>query len=250
MLPLVNIENISKVYYTLAEETVAIKDFSLQIYPKDFISLVGPSGCGKSTILSILAGLTDITSGKITLNSDNASIGYMLQQDHLFPWLNIYKNAILGLTVRKCVTKENTDYVRYLLKKYGLEDFLNAFPSQLSGGMRQRTALIRTLAVKPDMLLLDEPFSALDYQTRLAVSDDIGSIIKEEEITAVLVTHDLSEAISLSDKVAVMSARPSYVKNVHEINLSASGKSVFDRRRAPEFNDYYEKIYGELEINV
>lgn len=247
MEPLVSLQNIQKTYQTPAEETIAIKGFSLDIYKGDFIALVGPSGCGKSTVLSIIAGLDKPTGGKI-IKKDNVTTGYMLQHDHLFNWKSIYKNAIIGLEIQKRNTAENSQYVIELLKKYGLYEFRNAYPKQLSGGMRQRAALIRTLAIKPDILLLDEPFSALDYQTRLNVSEDIANIISKENKTAVLVTHDLSEAISITDKVVVMSSRPSQIKNIYDIHFE-KGSSVMQKRRHPNFAKYYDKIWRDIDKN-
>lgn len=247
MEPLVSLQNIRKTYQTPDEETIAIKGFSLDIYKGDFIALVGPSGCGKSTVLSIIAGLDKPSGGKI-IKKDNVTTGYMLQHDHLFNWKSIYKNAIIGLEIQKRNTAENSQYVIELLKKYGLYEFRNAYPKQLSGGMRQRAALIRTLAIKPDILLLDEPFSALDYQTRLNVSEDIANIISKENKTAVLVTHDLSEAISIADKVVVMSSRPSQIKNIYDIHFE-KGSSVMQKRRHPDFAKYYDKIWRDIDKN-
>jgi NitT/TauT family transport system ATP-binding protein len=251
MKPLVEIKNVSKTYHTATEETVAIEGFSLDIYKGDFIAIVGPSGCGKSTLLSIIAGLTPPTSGECVFNADeDLAMGYMLQKDHLLPWRTILRNATLGLEVQNNISGESVQYVKNLLRTYGLGDFMNAFPYQLSGGMRQRVALIRTLALKPQILLLDEPFSALDYQTRLAVSDDIGRIIYSENKTALLVTHDISEAISLADSVVVMSKRPSVIKSIYEINLTPDTPSCIERRKAKEFAYYYDKIWKDLDIHV
>lgn len=199
--PIVEIKHLSKIFHTLEGETLAVKDFTLTINQGEFVVLVGPSGCGKSTILSALAGLIKPSEGEIKFNpskiNKKPSIGYMLQQDHLFPWRTILENVFLGLEIQGNLTLETKKRTEQLLDIYGLGDFKNHYPNQLSGGMRQRAALIRTLAIDPEILLLDEPFSALDYQTRLAVSDDIGSIIKKEKRTAVMVTHDISEAISI-----------------------------------------------------
>lgn len=248
--PLVELLDISKTYHTLAEETIAIEGFSMAIYEGDFIAIVGPSGCGKSTVLSILAGLCLPSGGVCQFDpSRSVKIGYMLQHDCLLPWRTILKNALLGLEIEGRVSKENAEYVRSLLNKYGLGEFVNSYPYQLSGGMRQRAALIRTLAVQPDLLLLDEPFSALDYQTRLRVSDDIGSILRAEGKTAVLVTHDISEAISLADRIFVMSARPSTIKAVYDIELSVDSPSALLRRGAAEFDDYYNIISEELDYD-
>ena len=176
----------------------------------------------------------------------------MLQQDELFPFRTILSNALLGLEIRSRGKIDDKDkkYVMELLKMYGLENFINAYPKQLSGGMRQRVALIRTLALKPDILLLDEPFSALDYQTRLAVSEDISLAIRRSNKTAILVTHDLSEAISLADRVVVISQRPANIKNIYEINLSVDSLSPVERRKAKEFADYYDKIWRDLDVHI
>ena len=254
-IPIVQINNLSKTFHTLKEETLAVKDFSLDIDEGEFVVLVGPSGCGKSTILSTLAGLIKPSEGEIIYNptkiiDDRPSIGYMLQQDHLFPWRTILQNVVLGLEIQNKKTKKSIAKTQELLDIYGLGDFKNHYPNQLSGGMRQRAALIRTLAVDPEILLLDEPFSALDYQTRLAVSDDIGSIIKSERRTAIMVTHDISEAISLADRVVVLSKRPGSVKKIHKIELSCSKQTPIIRREAPEFRDYFNEIWKELDIHV
>lgn len=205
--------------------------------------------CGKSTLLSIIAGLLEPSHGELSINT-NANIGYMLQKDYLFEWRSIRANAYLGLEIQKKLTDENKAYVDSLLDQYGLGEFKNSLPSQLSGGMRQRVALIRTLAVKPEILLLDEPFSALDYQTRLFVSDEIGTIIRKEKKTAILVSHDISEAISLADRVIVLSKRPATVKSIHEINLSVEDRTPMKAREAPEFKDYFNMIWKELDVHV
>lgn len=189
---LLSINNLEKTYYSKNGEIKAVKNFSFNINSGDFIAIVGTSGCGKSTILSILAGLEEKTGGEIHYQK-NIKVGYMLQEDTLFPWLNILDNTLIGLDIQKTKTKENINYVKSLLETYGLKEFINKYPNELSGGMRQRVALIRTLAIKPDILLLDEPFCALDYQTRLKVSDDVYKIIKKEKKTTIIVTHDLAE---------------------------------------------------------
>ncbi len=191
---ILSITNLKKIYHTKQEEILAIDNFSFNLYEKEFVSIVGPSGCGKSTILSILCNLEKVSEGSIQFKN-NATIGYMLQEDSLFNWRTILDNCLLGLEIKNQLTEENKQYVIDLLKTYGLRDFINSYPSSLSGGMRQRVALIRTLATNPDILLLDEPFSALDYQTRLAVSDDVYNIIKKEGKSVIMVTHDISEAI-------------------------------------------------------
>ena len=209
-MKVLEVTNLKKYYHTPTEEILAIDNISFDVNEGEFISIVGPSGCGKSTILSILSNLIDKSSG--TINIHNKSIAYMLQSDSLLPFLTILDNALLGLKVTKKLTEENKEYVINLLNTYGLGDFLNKYPSSLSGGMRQRVALIRTLAVKPDILLLDEATSSLDYQSSLVISDDIYKILKREKKTLIMVTHDISLAISMSDRVVILSNRPSTVK--------------------------------------
>ena len=250
--PLLEIRDLVKNFHTKNSIITAVEGFSLDVYEGEFIALVGPSGCGKSTILSMLSNLIKPSSGTFTINKQNPTIGYMLQQDELFPFRTILSNALLGLEIRSRGKIDDKDkkYVMELLKMYGLENFINAYPKQLSGGMRQRVALIRTLALKPDILLIDEPFSALDYQTRLAVSEDISLAIRRSNKTAILVTHDLSEAISLADRVVVISQRPANIKNIYEINLSVDSLSPVERRKAKEFADYYDKIWRDLDVHI
>ena len=243
---ILEILNIKKDYITINGTTEAIKDISMKIKKGSIITLVGPSGCGKSTLLSILAGIDKQTSGKI-IKDEKTVVGYMLQQDALFPWLTIYENAILGLKIKKMATKENKEYVKKLLYEYKLGDFLNAYPKELSGGMRQRVALIRTLALKPDILLLDEPFSALDYQSRLKISDDVYKIIKKENITAILVSHDIAEAISMSNQFLVLSKRPCTIKNIDNINLTNQSTPI-ENRKAKEFASLYNDIWRDLDV--
>ncbi len=246
---LLEINQIKKNYITDREEIKAIEDITLQIHKGEIVTLIGSSGCGKSSLLSILAGIDKETDGFFFFHKENPVIGYMLQNDALFPWLTIYQNALLGLKIQKKKTKESENYVKDLFKKYKLEEFMNKYPHELSGGMKQRVALIRTLAIKPDILLLDEPFSALDYQSRLAVSDDVFNIIKKENITTIMVSHDIAEAISMSDRIVVLSKRPCYVKNIYDIVLT-NKKNPIENRKAKEFSDYYNKIWKDLDINV
>lgn len=248
MPPIVELKHISLIYHSKSGETQAIKDLSLSIEQGEFVSIVGPSGCGKSTLLSILAKLLTPTSGEVEI-SKGAKVGYMLQKDYLFEWRTILSNACLGLEIEKKLTTESKTQVMDLLAKYGLGDFINSKPSQLSGGMRQRAALIRTLALRPDILLLDEPFSALDYQTRLLVSDEISAIIRSEKKTAILVTHDISEAVATSDRVFVLSARPATLKSVYTIELNIPVRTPIKSREAKEFNYYFNKIWKDLDVN-
>ena len=243
-MKLLSIENISKNYHSNIE-IEAIKDFSLDVYKNDFIAIVGPSGCGKSTLLSILAGLEQQSCGKIEYNKD-LKIGYMLQTDCLLEFKTVLQNCLLGLEIKKQNTVENIEYVKNLLNKYGLKDFINSYPKELSGGMRQRVALIRTLALKPDLLLLDEPFSSLDFQNRLLVSNDIYNILKEENKTLIIVTHDLAEAVSLASKVIIMSKRPSIIKDIINIKLNNNINPI-ENRKDKLFSYYYEKIWKEID---
>lgn len=245
MNELLKIKALSKNYHTKKDETLAVDNFSFDLKNGEFVAIVGPSGCGKSTILNILAGLDTKSSGEIIL-SDNTKMGYMLQQDALFNWKTVLENCLLGLEINKTLTKENKNYVLDLLNTYGLKDFINSYPNTLSGGMRQRVALIRTLATKPDLLLMDEPYSALDYQTRLSVSDDVYQIIKKEKKSAIMVTHDIAEAISMADKIIVLSKRPSKIKKVIDIKLTDKSTPI-NNRKAKEFSYYYDLIWKEID---
>ena len=216
---------------------------------QEFVSIVGPSGCGKTTILSLIAGLLKPSSGEVILDGSNKidtkKIGYMFQRDMLFDWRSVWKNITLGLELQKPKNlDEKLKLADELLKKYSLYNFKNKKPRSLSGGMRQRVALIRTLVLEPKLLLLDEPFSALDFQTRLNLCDDVYEIIKSEKKTAILVTHDISEAISMSDKIIVLSSRPARVKD--EIILNLSGDTPLKKREDSSFSGYFEKIWREL----
>lgn len=235
MEKLLSIKELSKNYLTKKQVICAVKDVSFDINNEEFISIVGPSGCGKSSLLSIIGNLEEKTSGNIIFKNKEVKIGYMFQEDALFPWLTVFQNCILGLKIKNKNSKENTNYVISLLKKYGLSKFINSYPKELSGGMRQRVALIRTLSLKPDILLLDEAFSKLDYQTRIKVSSDVKKIIKDEKKTAIMVTHDISEAIKMADKVVVLSKRPSVVKNIYEIKSDK------------EYDKYYNLIWKDLD---
>lgn len=250
MTDFIKLENLSLTYHTKQNETLAIKNLSFTANDGDFVALIGPSGCGKTSILSLIAGLLRKSSGTITIDGkeiigpDN-DIGYMLQKDHLFPWLTIEKNVRLPLIIKNIKTSKNIDYINDLLRKYGLWDFRSFYPEQLSGGMRQRAALIRTLASKPKLLLLDEPFSALDYQTRLSVCDDVYKVIRTEKKTAILVTHDISEAISLADKIIVLTNRPAKVKCTYYTDFDKS-LTPLKRREDNKFSAWFEKLWKEL----
>lgn len=250
MNTILTLKDISLTYHTKQNETLALRDLTFGVGESEFISLVGPSGCGKTTILSLVAGILKPTSGEIELKGEKITkpttrVGYMFQRDNLFEWLNIYKNVTIGLTIQHKNTKENQEKVNALLEKYGLSEFKKYHPNQLSGGMRQRVALIRTLATDPEILLLDEPFSALDYQTRLNVQDNVYEIIKSEKKTAILVTHDISEAIAMSDKVIVLTSRPAKVKKIIELDFDKS-LTPFERRKDEKFHLYFNEIWEEL----
>ena len=249
MKKLLELKDISMKYQTQKDEITAIKNLNMECGEGEFLSLIGPSGCGKTTVLSIIAGLIKPTGGEVLIDGTpirkhSAELGYMLQKDQLFPWRTIEQNVFLPLEVKKMNDEEHKKYALSLLEKYGLKSFAKNYPDQLSGGMRQRAALIRTLAPKPRLLLLDEPFSALDYQTRLAVCDDVYKIIKAENKTAVLVTHDISEAISMSDIIVVLSDRPAKVKSIHRPKIADT--SPLRRRESPDFSGWFEKIWKEL----
>ncbi|MGI6115250.1 ABC transporter ATP-binding protein [Luoshenia tenuis] len=252
--PLVKLSAVDLVYHTPDGETQALDGVDFEVFSGEFVALVGPSGCGKSTILSLVAGLLEPSSGEVLLAGQKVSgpsprVGYMLQQDHLFEWRTIYSNAILGLEVQHKLDAESRAYVEGLLHTYDLWQFRNYFPHQLSGGMRQRAALIRTLAARPDLLLLDEAFSALDYQTRLVVSGEIADIIRREGKTALMVSHDIPEAISLSDRVLVFSQRPAHVQTSIPINLPAGPGFALSRRHHAGFNAYFNRIWKELDVH-
>ena len=240
---ILEVNNLKKIYHTQDSETKALENITFSVKEGEFIAIVGPSGCGKSTILSILCGLEDKTDGTIKMN--NTKIGYMLQQDSLFPWRNILDNCMLGLEIKK---EKNEDYVLNLLNSYGLKDFIYSYPDNLSGGMRQRVALIRTLATKPNLLLLDEPFSALDYQSRLRISDDIYNILRKEKKTMIMVTHDIGEAISMCDKVIVLTDRPAKIKSIYNIELDNRNTPI-NNRKDPKFNYYYDLIWKDIDYH-
>lgn len=249
MNKLLELKNVTMKYQTATDEISAIENLSFYCNEGEFLSLIGPSGCGKTTVLSIIAGLISPSEGEVLIggkavDKNKEALGYMLQKDQLFPWRTIEKNILLPLEIKKTCDEKHKKYAHELLDKYGLGEFKNKYPDQLSGGMRQRAALIRTLVFNPGLLLLDEPFSALDYQTRLSVCDDVYKIIKAERKTSVLVTHDISEAISMSDIIVVLTDRPAQVKSIHRPSLK--GDSPLRRRESPEFGAWFEKIWKEL----
>ena len=232
-----------------------IRDITLGIRKEEFISIVGPSGCGKTTMFNIIAGPLEPSGGHITLHGKHdakrpARIGYMLQTDLLFPWRTIIDNVSLGLEIAGKRKEERYELAHRYLKRYGLGDFAEAYPSKLSGGMRQRVALIRTLITDPDVILLDEPFSALDYQTRLVLEEEIVSILREFGKTVVLITHDIGEAISMSDRIAVMSKRPTTVKKIYEVGLARKHGSCLKARSDAEYHEFFDQIWSDLDIQM
>ncbi|MCI5800601.1 MAG: ABC transporter ATP-binding protein [Oscillospiraceae bacterium] len=248
-------EHVTAKYQAENGEVTALEDISFSVNRGEFVSIVGPSGCGKSTLLSIVAGIIRPTHGSVSIGGVPVSgispqIGYMLQRDNLLEWRSIFKNVMLGLEIRKMVTRESIRYVESLLSTYGLYEFRDKYPSQLSGGMRQRAALIRTLAVKPEIFLLDEAFSALDYQTRLAVTDDVYRILKKENKTTLMVTHDISEGISMSDRVIVLTKRPGKIRRIHDIEFKMEQRTPMGCREQPEFRKYFNDIWKELDVHV
>lgn len=244
METILEIKDLSHSYHNMEGETPALSHLSFTMEKGEFISIVGPSGCGKSTLLSLISGLMEPEEGSVKLHGK--MMGYMLQKDHLLEWRTIYRNVILGLEIRNLLSSVTKMKADVLLEQYGLSDFSSSKPSELSGGMRQRAALIRTLILEPDLLLLDEPFSALDYQTRLTVGDDIGQIIRKEKRSAILVTHDLSEAISLGDKVIVLTKRPASIQKVIPLHFELKEDTPLNRRNAPEFKTYFNLVWKEL----
>lgn len=251
MEPFLRVCDISYAYHSPLGAAPALSGISFTVNKGEFLAIVGPSGCGKSTLLSLLAGLLTPEEGSVyigdaPLKEAQAGIGYMLQRDHLFEWRTIRENAALGLEIRHRKTKAAMKTLDEMLENYGLAEFADAHPSELSGGMRQRAALIRTLILKPDLLLLDEPFSALDYQTRLTVCDDIATIIRETKKTAILITHDLAEAISTADRVLILSARPGQVKAEISLTFAPQYDSPLKRRNAPEFTGYFQNVWRAL----
>lgn len=254
---LVELNNVEMIYHSLSGETPAIKDISFDVVRGEIVGIVGPSGCGKSTLLSIVAGLIKPSNGHVLIDNKKITkatkgIGYMFQNDQLLEWRNVLQNVVLGLEIQGKLSLENYNNAREMLEKYGLGEFMSSYPSELSGGMRQRVALVRTLLLKPSLLLLDEPFSALDYQTRLAIADEIGVILKREGKTALLVTHDIAEAISLSDRIIILSNRPATIKEIIDIKLTCPEgiKTPLKCREAPEFRYYFNKIWKELDVHV
>ena len=258
MREILRLENLSEIYQAENGEVTALEEVSFEVCEGELIGIVGPSGCGKSTLLSIVSGLVKPTHGTVFIGGEpvdgvSDKIGYMLQKDNLLDWRSIYRNVLLGLEIRGMLESENIAYVEHLLKTYGLSEFKDKYPAQLSGGMRQRAALIRTLAVRPDLLLLDEAFSALDYQTRLAVTEDVCRILKREKMTTLMVTHDISEGISMCDRIVVLSARPGNIRQIHTLEFpTEDGRelSPLERRNHENFKSYFNTIWKELDVHV
>ncbi len=244
MKEVLRFENVSMHYHSKQGETVALRDVNFSVNEGEFVAIIGPSGCGKTTLLSLAAGLLSPTTGKVL--TSGGSFGYMLQKDELFPWRTIEKNIFLPLEINRTDSPEHRARALALAEKYGLQQFLKNYPSSLSGGMRQRAALIRTLSVDPDVLLLDEPFSALDYQTRLSVCDDVYKIIREEKKTALLITHDISEAISVADRIFVLSKRPASIVAEHTVLFPEP--EPLKRRENKEFSRWFEVLWKELNV--
>ncbi len=251
----VKLENVGLTYHTEAGEVTALRDVNLTVQDQEFVAIVGQSGCGKSTLLSLVSGLLKPTQGLVkidgvTVQGTSKRVGYMLQQDYLFEWRTILDNALLGLEIGREKTQERVEEVKEMLKAYGLGGFEHYYPSQLSGGMRQRVALIRTLATKPDILLLDEPFSALDYQNRLSVGEEVVKILRERKKTVLMVTHDIPEAVSMANRVVVMTPRPGTIRSIHSIKMCDEGLTPLQTREVPEFRQYFGAIWKELNADA
>ena len=254
-MDVLELKNICMNYQTLTSEVAAINQISFSVKEGEFVVIIGPSGCGKSTLLSIISGILPASSGEVYVDGVehtgiSSDIGYMLQTDNLLEWRTIYKNVLLGLEIQRKLTEGSISYAEELLKTYGLYDFKNSYPSELSGGMRQRVALIRTLVTKPKILLLDEAFSALDYQTRLSVTDDVYSIIKKEKKTTIMVTHDIPEGISMADRVVVLTKRPANISKIYDIEFeNIENRTPLLCRKEPKFSYYFDILWKELDMH-
>jgi len=256
--PKVELRDVGLCYFGMEGETEALNGISFKVAAGEFVAIIGQSGCGKSTLLSLISGILQPTDGTVLVDGKpvtgpNPRIGYMLQQDYLFEWRTILENTLLGAEIQGVDMAKARARATQLLTRYGLGQFLHHLPRQLSGGMRQRVALARTLCTEPDIVLLDEPFSALDSQTRIALADEVTDILRREGKTAILVTHDIGEAVSMSERVIVLSRRPGRVKSDHRIHFaSANGNrpTPFAARNAPEFNQYFNALWQELEVHV
>ncbi|OCA81909.1 ABC transporter ATP-binding protein [Pradoshia sp. D12] len=251
-MPLLSIENVSHLYLSKSQTSIALENISMSIEEGEFISFLGPSGCGKTTLLSIISGLFKPTEGSVKLYGKDVlihrqDIGYMLQQDYLFPWKTIKENILIGLKLLKQLDQKHEEQTISLLEEIGLKDVLTKFPRELSGGMRQRVALVRTLATNPTLLLLDEPFSALDLQTKLKLEDIVSSTLKSFKKTAILVTHDIGEAVAMSDRVFLLSPKPGKIHKEFDIPNELKGLSPFNARNHPAFSDVFQLIWKEME---
>jgi NitT/TauT family transport system ATP-binding protein len=249
----ISFEHVTKTFITREGETHAVEDISFTVKDGEFVSLLGPSGCGKSTLLSMVAGLFVPTKGKILLSGDQVTspsnqVGYMLQQDYLLSWRTIKENILLGLEIQHKCNEENEKRALKLLSEMGLLSYKDHYPSQLSGGMRQRVALVRTLVMNPDILLLDEPFSALDYQTKLRLEDLVVDTLRRKQKTAILVTHDISEALAMSDRIIVLSPNPGKIKSIVDVPDSIRDPLPFYSREVPDFQSYFQYIWKELDV--
>lgn len=252
MTAAIEMSGVTQVYVTKRQATLAVEGINLKVAPGEFVSLIGPSGCGKTTVLSMVAGLLAPTSGSVKLFGENvegpsARVGYMLQQDYLFPWRSVYANAVVGLELRGGVTPEGREYVLQLLEEMGLAGYKDFMPNQLSGGMRQRVALVRTLSTEPDILLLDEPFSALDYQTKLQLEDLVAETLTARGKTALLVTHDITEAIAMSDRIVIMEPRPGRIRRELNVPEPIRAQLPFQAREQTGFHELFRDIWREFD---
>ncbi|SES63630.1 NitT/TauT family transport system ATP-binding protein [Salinibacillus kushneri] len=246
------VEKVSHLYFTEKNFTKALEDISLDVKKGSFVSIIGPSGCGKTTLLSIIAGLINPTQGNVFLEQkplerQNSSIGYMLQQDYLFPWKNIMENVLIGPHIQKNITNEIRQKAKELLNEIGIGQTKESYPDQLSGGMRQRVALARTLITDPKLLLLDEPFSALDYQTKLKLENLVLNILKKYQMTSILVTHDIGEAIAMSESIVLLNSNPGRIANVFDVPEEIVELSPFDSRQSPVYSEFFQTVWKELE---
>ena len=236
-------------------DLIALGEVSFDLREHEILAVVGPSGCGKTTIFNVIAGLIEPTQGSVHVQEKlvqgaTGQVGYMLQKDMLLPWRTVIENVILGLEVRGVSDKVAREKAMQLIEAYGLKGFENNRPTTLSGGMRQRVAFMRTLAFDPDVILLDEPFSALDFQTRILLQGEVMKIIRERGKSAILVTHDISEAITTADRVLVLSHRPSYVKKIYNIELSLSDRDPVHVRKNLDYQKYFDQIWTDLDIQI
>lgn len=246
------VQHIHHMYFTKESATLALEDIDLQVEEGEFISFLGPSGCGKTTLLSIIAGLITPTKGSIlmegkSIKRDSSAIGYMLQQDYLFPWKTIEENILIGLKISKDYSAEAKEKTLSLLKAMGLDNVEKNYPRQLSGGMRQRAALVRTLSTNPLLLMLDEPFSALDYQTKLKLEDLVWSTLKDFQKTALLVTHDIGEAIAMSDRIFLLTSKPGKIAQTFHVPEELKRLTPFEARQHSSYTDLFQHIWKELD---